>query len=177
MLQALDLIQRSEGIMKKIRFGVIFTLLLFAINAHSDVEYTETTDDFSNEKIYSLKIPSDKGPSAVVFISCYPENKLSVQLAITGTMFPDDTADGGMIISTTHKFDKAEKAITSNWFMNLMKYKNSWYRGDILEFSKDAIRSNQLNIRLNKRSDIFKFPLKGSAVHLTKILANCGKKI
>jgi hypothetical protein len=163
--------------MKKIRFGAMVTILLLAINAYSDVEYTESGDDFSNEKIYSLKIPSEKGQSAVVFISCYPENKLNVQLAITGTMFPDDTADGGMIISTTHKFDKAEKAITSNWFMNLMKYKNAWYRGDVLQFTKDAIRSNQLNIRLNKRNDIFKFPLKGSADHLHKILSNCGKKI
>src|SRR5690554_3142917 len=161
----------------KISKVVVLAYALTAINGYAEITYSEKEDDFSNEKIYSLKIPSEKGESATIFISCYPESKLNVQLAITGTMFPDDTADGGMIISTTHKFDKAEKAITSNWFMNLMKYKNSWYRGDILEFSKDAIRSNQLNIRLNKRSDIFKFPLKGSAVHLTKILANCGKKI
>lgn len=163
--------------MKKLRFGAMLTILLFAINAYPGVEYTESSDNLSNEKTYSLKIPSDKGQLAVVFISCYPENKLDVQLEIFGTMFPDDTVDDGKIISTTHKFDKAEKSITSNWFMNRMKYKNAWYRGDVLEFAKDTIRSNQLNIRLNKKNDIFKFPLKGSAVHLNKILSNCGKKI
>lgn len=163
--------------MRKVQLGAVLTILLFAFDAYSDVEYTESDDDFSNKKIYSLKIPSDKGQSAVVFISCYPENKLNVQLSITGTLFPDEKANGGMLISTTHKFDKADKAITSNWFMNLMKYQNAWYRGDLLEFSKDTLRSNMLNIRLNKRNEILKFPLQGSAFYLDKILSNCGKKI
>lgn len=152
-------------------------LALTAANAYSEVTYTEREDDFNNEKVYSLKIPSDKGESAVVFVSCSPGNKLDVQLAITGTMFPDDTKDGGMIISTTHKFDKAEAAITSDWYMNLMKYKNSWYQGDKVEFARHAALSIHLNIRLNKRSDIFKFPLEGTAVHLKKILRNCGSEI
>ena len=152
-------------------------LALTAINAHAEVTYSVSEDDFSNEKVYSLKIPSEKGPTAVVFISCYPGSKLSIQLAITGTMFPDNTSGNGMIISTTHKFDKSEKAITSDWYMNLMKYKNAWYQGDKTQFAKEAARSNQLNIRLNKRGDVFRFPLAGTATHLRGILKNCGSEI
>lgn len=161
----------------KISRVLVLALALTAINAHSEVTYSEKEDDFSNEKVYTLKIPSEKGESALIFISCYPESKLDVQLAITGTMFPDDTSDGGMIISTTHKFDKAEKAITSDWYMNLMKYKNAWYQGDKVEFAREAAKSSQLNIRLNKRNDIFRFPLKGTAVHLKNILKSCGREI
>jgi hypothetical protein len=145
--------------------------------AFAEVQYTEKEDDFSNDKVYSLKIPSIKGESAVIFISCHPKNKLDVQLAITGTMFPNDAVGGGMIISTTHKFDKAEEAITSDWFMNLMKYKNAWYRGNKVEFAKSAIVSDQLSLRLNKRNDIYKFKLNDTAVHLQKILGACGEKI
>lgn len=163
----------------KISKVVVLAYALTAINGYAEITYSEKEDDFSNEKIYSLKIPSEKGESATIFISCYPESKLNVQLAITGTMFPDDTSGGGMIISTTHKFDKAEKAITSDWYMNLMKYKNAWYQGDKVEFAKEAARSNQLNIRLNKRSDVFRFPLTdaGVAAHLKNILKSCGSEI
>ena len=90
-------------------------------------------------------------------------------------MFPNDIKNGGMIISTTHKFDKSEMAITSDWFMNIMKYKNSWYTGDQIQFAKSAISSNQLNLRLNKRGDVYKFKLNGTAAHLKKILGECGK--
>jgi len=138
-------------------------------------QYTETQDDFSNEKVYSLKIPSIEGESAVMAISCYPKKELDIQLAITGTMFPNDTADGGMSISTTHKFDKSEDVITSDWFMNIMKFQNAWYRGDKVAFVKSAIISDQLNLKLNKRGDVFKFKLKGAAVHLKKILSGVVK--
>jgi hypothetical protein len=148
-------------------------MMIISNKVFSDVEYSETADDFSNEKVYSLRIPSDKGESAVIFVSCYPENKLNIQLAISGTMFPDDTIDSGMIISTTHKFDKADKAVISDWYMNLMKYKNAWYQGDKVEFAKHVGSSNQLNVRLNKRNDIFKFPLNGTTVHINKILEKC----
>lgn len=153
---------------------LITTLLVFACSSTlADVQYTETKDDFSNDTVYSVRITTTQNEPAVLFLSCYPGNKLDIQLAIAGTMFPDDVTDRGMLISTTHKFDKAESAVTSNWFMNLMKYENSWYRGDEVEFIKDAMRSNQLNIRLNKRNDIFRFGLKGTAVHLKKILNEC----
>lgn len=150
--------------------------IIIPVHAFGSVSYTETQDDFSNDIVYSLKITTDKKESAVTFLSCYPGNKLVVQLSIRGTMFPDTDgiSDSGMLISTTHKFDKAEKAITSKWFMNMMKYKNSWYQGDKVEFINDAIKSNKLNIRLNKTNDIFKFNLKGTAIHLRKILRKCG---
>ena len=157
------------------RLLLVTILLSFSSLVLAAAEYTESIDDFSSGTVYSLKIPSIKGESAVLFISCRPQNELSVQLAITGTIFPNDLKDGGMIVSTTHKFDKSEEAITSDWFMNIMKYKNSWYTGDKVEFAKSAIESSQLNMRLNKRGDVYRFKLNGTAAHLSRILDYCGK--
>lgn len=160
--------------MKYRMFLGLFLMVLSSL-ALAEVQYTESKDDFSNGTVFTLKIPSIEGESAVLFVSCRPENELSIQLAITGTMFPNEMKNGGMVISTTHKFDKSEEAVTSDWFMNIMKYKNSWYTGDKVEFAKSAIVSNQLNLRLNKRGDVYKFRLDGTAAHLKKLLAACGK--
>ncbi len=170
-MRALDFKRKKGGGMKYI---IVSMLMTFSVQAFGEVNYTESKDDFSNDIVYSLKISTSKNKPAAIFMSCYPGGKLNIQLAINGTMFPDTTSDGGMLISTTHKFDKAENSITSNWFMNMMKYKNSWYQGEKVEFINDAIKSNQLNIRLNKRNDIFKFSLKGIATHLRKIQSKCG---
>lgn len=168
----------SRRIMKLKKHHIIVMMLVLCVSkVHSEVKYTETEDDFSNKKIYSLKIPSDKGESAAIFVSCYEQNRLDIQLAVTGTMFPDDTKDGGMIISTTHKFDKSETAVTSYWYMNLMKYKNSSYQGDKIDFARGIAFSDYLNIRLNKRNDVFKFPLKGASDYVKKIVKNCSGEI
>jgi len=58
----------------------------------------------------------------------------------------------------------------------MMKYENSWYQGDKADFVKSAITSGALNIRLNKRNDIYKFGLKGAAANLRVILSKCGEK-
>lgn len=155
----------------------IAIFILCSNYSYAAATYKETPDDFSNDVIYSLTIPSLKGGSTILIVACQPKNKLNIQFATTKTMFPDDTSSEGMIISTTHKFDKAEEAITSNWHMNMMKYNNSWFSGNKPDFINDAIRSNQLNLRLNKRSDVFKFSLKGTASNLKKIIAKCSQKI
>lgn len=150
-------------------------LLLIPSCAFSEVKYLESKDDFSNGTIYELKISTTKNKPALLLISCYPQNKLNVQLATLRTMFPDSSNNAGMGISITYKFDKTENAITSDWFMNLMKYKNTWHLGDKAVFIRNAIKSDWLNMRLNKTNDIFKFELKESNAHLNKILKMCSK--
>ena len=155
---------------------VVLGLLLVPFSALGAVTYSENADDFSNGTVSTVKITTRVNEPATLFVACYPGNKLDIQLAISGTMFPDSAAGGGMLISTTHKFDKANAAITSDWFMNIMKYENAWYRGDKAAFVRSAIISSALNIRLNKRNDIYKFDLKDAAAKLQIILRKCGEK-
>jgi hypothetical protein len=155
---------------------VLTVFFLIPFSASAAVTYSESPDDFSNGTVFTVKVTTQINGPATLFISCYPEHKLDVQLAISGTMFPDSVTEGGMLVSTTHKFDKAKVATTSDWFMNIMKYENSWYQGDKAAFIASAISSEALNIRLNKRNDIYKFGLKGAAAKLQVILSKCGEK-
>lgn len=153
---------------------LILLIIFLSPYALAEVEYVESGDDFSNGKVYTLKISTAINEPAIMYLSCYPNNKLSIQLAPSEVMFPDSSDENGMKISTTYKFDKAASASTSNWHMNMMKYYSSWYDGDKVSFINSAIRSTKLNVRLNKRNDIFKFNISDASKHLKKILNKCG---
>ncbi|SFU98414.1 hypothetical protein SAMN04487955_1263 [Halomonas korlensis] len=78
-----------------------------------------------------------------------------------------------MRISTTHKFEEASEAATTNWAMNMMQYKNSWYPGNQRTFIEEAAKSTQLNLRLNKVGAVYRFNLRGTKDHLQTILGRC----
>ena len=162
--------------MKKIIF--ISIVILSASVIFANLKFEEKPDDFTNEKVLTLSVKSieqhrHRGPS-VLFISCFPESRINIQLAFNGTIYPDDV-DGtrGMIVSITHKFDTAEKAYTTNWHMNIAKYRNAWYRGDKEIFLNEAMTANQLNIRLNRNGDIVRFRMENSSGYLKKIKEAC----
>ena len=167
---------------------VIILLILFLTptNLNADVKYSEKQDDFSNDKVYTLTITTEKEGNrfsggiddGVIFISCFPNNNIQIQFHTRDTIFPDSTTDNpsGMLVSITYKFDKAETSLTENWFMNTMKYQDAWYRGDKIKFIEHAAKSNVLNFRLNKTNDILKFKLLGTSTPIGKILKKCNAR-
>lgn len=165
------------------RIIVLLLCLLIPNISIAEVKFTEKQDDFSNEKVYSLSITSEKQGNGfsggvddgVIFISCFPNNNLQVQFHTQDTIFPDKILDGtsGMLVSVTYKFDKAESAQTDNWFMNFMKYQDAWFKGDKKSFVEQTAKSNILNFRLNKRNDKLKFKLNGTSKPINTILKKC----
>lgn len=146
--------------------------LLVVSYAQAKATYQEKGDEFSNGKTYSVKITSHDSIASALFISCQ-SGELGVQLASTKTMFPNDSDGNGMTISTTFKFSNESEPVTSSWFMNLMKYNNAWYSGDINEFIDNAISSEKLSIRQNKRGDVYRFKLDDAKEYLAKVKSNC----
>ncbi|MEQ6918748.1 hypothetical protein [Halomonas aquatica] len=141
--------------------------------ANPNLEFSERGDDFSNKVISTLRVSTSDTSAASLYLSCNPAEGLSVQLATRDVMFPDDLPDNYMRISTTHKFEEAPKADTTYWMMNMMKYKNSWYRGNQRAFIEQAARSSQLNLRLNRQGTVYRFDLNGATPPLKKILERC----
>ena len=155
--------------------AVLIASIFFISNAIADsnLKYYEEGADFSNEVDYVLRVTTTDTSPAVLFLSCNPESGLSIQLSSVEVMFPDTSNGGRMQISTTHKFEEAPKAETTNWQMNMMKYKDSWYQGDEKSFMEEAADSSQLNLRLNKRGTIYRFMLDGAGEYISTILNRC----
>lgn len=151
----------------------LICLFLATFSLAANAGYSEKKDDFSTGKILSFDLTSTNN-KAKLFIGCYPKKKISVQIATTDTIFPDDTVDSGMVANVTFKFDSFDDVNTSKWFMALMKYDRAWFVGDTLDFTKKAVKANQLNVRFNKRNDVYKFKLVGTAKHLPKLIKACG---
>lgn len=146
--------------MKKV---VLFIVLIAFSSAYAkDYKYTEAKADFSNDIERTLKIDSFNRAmhNSSLFISCNSGKKLGIQLASGVVIFPDtDIKDRNMTVKITYKFTEAEKAVTSKWSMNFMKYKNAWYDGNKKKFLSNALTSKQLNLKLDFNGDVFKFKL------------------
>lgn len=140
---------------------------------YADIEFLERGDDFSNKVVSTLRVETSDTSSATLFLSCNPAEGLSVQLATRSVMHPDDLQGSRMRISTTHKFEEAQEAVTTNWGMNMMQYKNSWYQGNQRAFIEEAAESTQLNLRLNKVGAVYRFSLRNAGDHLQTILRRC----
>lgn len=141
--------------------------------ADTNLEYYEEGDDFSNEVVSVLQVRTTDTSPAVLFLSCNPDSGLSVQLSTMDVIFPDDLEGNRMILSTTHKFEESPEAVTTDWHMVMMEYKDSWYRGDENSFIEEAKNSSQLNIRLNKKNKVYRFKLDGASSYISKILDRC----
>ncbi len=162
------------------RLLTIITLCLYVSpEVLANVTFDKKNDKFSNGVVSTISIVSNTsdGMNGTLFISCHRGEQVSIQLGSTRTMFPDEAMPNaeGMLISTTYKFKEAGKAITSDWFMNIMKYKNAWYRGNAKRFITQAMGSTQLYVRLNKRSDIYSFPLTKAHKYLKELDEACSQ--
>lgn len=154
----------------------LIALIAFTCDINA-VEYSKSKDDFSNGTIHSVAALSDDA-RAKILISCFPENRLEVQLATSEVIFPDDTSKrfDRMFVSVTHKFDSAKKAETTNWSMNIMKYNNAWYTGDIVRFIAEAFDASVLALRLDKRNEVYKFDFNRAGAQLRNVVGACIKK-
>lgn len=157
--------------MKNINHIIAVVFLFLPTLAFPNVEFI-VGQDFSNEKVTTLRVDSMEQRPSTLFVSCFPSG-INIQLAFNGTIFPDDISNDGMVVSITHKFYTAEEAHTTNWHMNMMKYKDAWYRGDPKQFISEGIGAQQLNLRLNRNGDIVRFDFSKALEHLTTVKGAC----
>ncbi|GEM_PF-6883701 len=164
---------------------VLFLCWLMVIAFVSKAEDVELTrfevkgDDFSNEKLYTVKAASYKPDTGVLFITCNEsEQSIDIQMWSDGTIFPNESDSDRMYLSVTHKFLSDHEAETTTWHMNMMEYKNAFYAEDSLAFIDNAIESDGVNVRFNKRGQVFKFVFSetNKTEHLTKVREACSKQ-
>lgn len=165
------------------KYLIPILLLAFSESAFSQAEYLEKKDDFSNGVIKAVIVKSEEvetyrfgSPEGWIQLICFPENRLQVHLHSLNAIYPDDVDTEGhnrMFASATFKFDTENEADTSDWEMNFMKYDRAFYKGDVLKFAHNLAKANELNFRFNKRSDIYKFKLKGTSKLVPKVLKHC----
>lgn len=148
---------------------------LFSVTAKADpnIKYYGESDDFSNSTISVLEVNTMDTSQAAIFFLCNPSSGLSIQLTTKEVIFPDTLDGDTMILSVTHKFEESTQAVTTNWDMLMLEYNDAWYRGSLLEFIKEAQRSSQLNIRLNRKNKVYRFKLDGADRHLAELLDRC----
>lgn len=150
----------------------VILFIVFALHCSAGfAEYAVQKDDFSNELVHVFSVGSTDN-RAVIHVSCFPSG-LEIQLATDSVIFPDTSDASKMQVYVMHKFDTAKKPHLSAWDMNLAKYNNAWYEGDVVVFFEEAIPAKTLAIKLQKSGDIFRFNFSNTKSDLYKVGKAC----
>ena len=151
--------------------------------AFAEVHFIEQQEGASDGIIFAMLITDEdssgstnrSGETASLVVACYPNGKLRIQFHTTDTIHPNEVREdgSGMVVSISHKFDSTPLAQTSDWWMHSRKYDKAFYQGNAHQFAGRISRDRELNIRLNKSGERFRFKLKGTARLMPKVRDKC----
>ena len=158
---------------------LIASILIFSAPAFGNMQYVEVPDDFSNEMVYKLAVFDTTDKYGAVVLQCIPNHgiEFGLHLANEFGLTSDRPSLDSNKVSITHKFDNAENAYTEQWIMNDMVGGSTWFPGDYQVFVNELMAANQLNIRLDKRNNVYRFKVEGASEHIKKIVEACDGEI
>lgn len=160
-----------------VMFGIFTTMMIekdvqkpSLTVAPSSVLFTEQPDEFSSNVKRQLAIKAENDDDTELLL-IRRGSTYEIRLMTNDVLFPDNVdSDTGMNLSVTFKFDNQSQPTQSIWHMNIMRYNNAWYRGDGLAFSRAVFNANNLNLKTDKRGDIYRFDVSKCRAYADKFL-------
>ena len=124
-------------------------------------------------KSFDLTLTTTSGAydAAKLFVSCNSSDGYTVQLAVSSTIFPDRVDDQAMYEKIKYKVTGINYVEETEWLMNSMQYKNTFYAGDAKEFVLRLYDGQSLNMGVDGK--IYQFDLAESKPHVAHMKSNC----
>ena len=141
--------------------------------AETTVEFKSGDALLSNDISYDLTLTTIGADydGAKLFLSCNTSKQWEAQLAVSQTIFPDRVGDNIMYEEVTFKVEGVNHVERGEWSMNLMKYKNLFFRGDARAF---VLRLNDgTRINIGVQSSIYQFDLEDTKAHIQEMKKHC----
>ena len=152
-------------------------LLMTTTGTRANVEHHVVEDEFGKDPVHAVTIQSSANSiSAVLMIRCSVSKPTQVTLNTDRhTIYQDGTTpdDKHMYVDTKFKFDTDSDVTEQPWVMYMTKYRTALLPGTHEKFIASAMKANKLAISHTTRSDVFRFPLKGSGTALSQLKQGC----